>query len=67
MEADIGTICISAEGEQGGMRLAPSHSPLPPVFSCETALYKFRKTQNFDEIILNIAKFCKIRGKFHET
>ena len=29
MGADIGTICVSAEGAQGGMR-RPPHSPLPP-------------------------------------
>ena len=29
MEADIGTICVSGEGEQGGTRRVPPHSPPP--------------------------------------
>ena len=28
------------------------------------SIVKFRETQNFDKIILNFAKFRKIRGKF---
>ena len=65
MEADIGTICISTEGAQGGTCRPPltPHSPPPSSSStptsggCETALYKVREKQNFDKIILNFAKF----------
>ena len=71
MDADIGTICVSTEGEQGGRRRPP---PLPPFSSstptegcCETASYKFRKTRNLDKIILNFSKFCEIQGKFGKT
>ena len=32
MEVDIGTICVSVEGEQGGMRRPPPPSP-PPLWA----------------------------------
>ena len=37
MEADIGTICVSTKGEQGGTHWAPPLSPLPS-FSSSTLL-----------------------------
>ena len=37
MEADIGTICIGAAGEQDGMRQPPP-LPTPPFFSSSTLL-----------------------------
>ena len=58
METDIGTFCVSAKGAQGSMGRAPPllflHSDIGWL---RNSIVKFLETQNFDEIILNFAKF----------